>query len=85
MRYSVDIERSVDALAYCIQKVKNDIENSWVWHIGINAGGIDYGVYFNFDIESKELEISNQPQYQEGLDLDEIIAEINSYKEENDD
>lgn len=83
MRYSVDINRSVDSLAYCLQKVNDGVNNIWDWNIRINAGGIDYGIYFNFDIDNKELEISNQPQYDESLDLDEIIEEINNYDDED--
>lgn len=79
MGYSVDIERSVDSLAYCLQKVNNEIEDISDWKVSINAGGIDYGIYFNFDIERKELEISNQPScgYDNSLGLNEIIEEIN--------
>lgn len=82
MRYSVDINRSVESLAYCLQKVNNEINDVCDWRISINAGGIDYGIYFNFDIENKELEICNQPQYDESLDLDEIIDEVNGCNEE---
>lgn len=85
MGYSVDIERSVDSLAYCLQKVNNEIEDISDWKVSINAGGIDYGIYFNFDIERKELEISNQPScgYDNSLGLNEIIEEINeNYEEE---
>lgn len=84
MRYSVDIARSMDALADCIQRVNNGINDIWDWSISINAGGIDYGIYFNFDIENKELEICNQPRYDELLGLDEIIEEINSCDEDCD-
>ncbi len=83
MRYSVDIERSMDALAYCMQKVNNSINDIGDWRVSINAGGIDYGIYFNFDVERKELEISNQPDGDDSLFLDEIIDEINSEEEED--
>ena len=85
MRYSVDINRSVDSLAYCLRKVNNGIDNIDDWRVSINAGGIDYGIYFNFDVERKELEICNQPGcgYDDSLGLDEIIEEINeNYEEE---
>lgn len=84
MRYSVDIARDMDSLAYCIQKVNNGINDIGDWRVSINAGGIDYGIYFNFDLENKELEISNQPYYgaDESLDLDEIIEEINGDEED---
>lgn len=83
MRYSVDINRSIDSLAYCLEKVKNEVESAYDWRVIINAGGIDYGIYFNFDIKRKELEISNQPQYDETLYLDDIIEKINEYYNED--
>ena len=61
MKYSVDIARDMNSLTYCMQKVNNGINDIWDWRISINAGGIDYGIYFNFDIDRKTLEISNQP------------------------
>jgi hypothetical protein len=77
MRYSVDIDRSVDSVAYCLNRLNNEVD-MWDWRISINAGGIDYGVYFNFDLEDKELEISNQPFYKvETTDLDTVIEAIN--------
>ena len=82
MRYSVDIDRSVDSVAYCLNRLNNEVD-MWDWRISINAGGIDYGVYFNFDLEDKELEISNQPFYKvETTDLDEVIEAINNYYED---
>ena len=83
MRYSVDINRSLDSVAYCLNRLNNEVD-MWDWRISINAGGIDYGVYFNFDLEEKELEISNQPFYKvETTDLDTVIEAINEeYDEE---
>ena len=82
MRYSVDIDRSVDSVAYCLNRLNNEVD-MWDWRISINAGGIDYGVYFNFDLEDKELEISNQPFYKiETTDLDEVIEAINNEYED---
>jgi hypothetical protein len=82
MRYSIDINRSVEDLAYCLQRISNEINNIYDWRISINAGGIDYGIYFNFDIDNKELEICNQPRYDDTLYLDEIIDKINEYDED---
>lgn len=83
MRYSVDIERSVNSLAYCLNKVNNGVNNIDEWTVIINAGGIDYGIYFNFDIDNKILEISNQSTYNEEMYLDDIIDVINErYDEE---
>ena len=82
MRYSVDIDRSVDSVGYCLNRLNNEVD-MWDWRISINAGGIDYGVYFNFDLEEKELEISNQPFYKvETTDLDTVIEAINANEEE---
>ena len=77
--YSVDINRSVDSVAYCLNRLNNEVD-MWDWDIRINAGGIDYGIYFNFDIEKKELEICNQPFYKtETVYLDDVIDAINEY------
>ena len=79
MQYSVQIDRMVDALSNCLRKVSTYVEDIGEWKVSINAGGIDYGIYFNFDLEAKELEISNQPKYgyDESLYLDDIIDLIN--------
>lgn len=82
MRYSVDINRSVDSVVHCLNMLNNEVD-LWDWDIRINAGGIDYGVYFNFDLEDKELEISNQPFY--GVEtsyLEDVIDAINEEYED---
>lgn len=85
MKYSVDIARDIDSLATCIQRVNNGINDISDWRISINAGGIDYGIYFNFDINHKELEICNQPNMiaEDLLCLDQIIEIINNTNEED--
>ena len=83
MKYSVDIARDIESLAYCMQKVSNEIYDIPDWYVTVNAGGIDCGIYFNFDLERKELEISNQPDGDYSLDLYEIIEEINGEEEED--
>ena len=87
MRYSVDIERNMVSLAYCLKKVGDGIYDSDDWRVSVNAGGIDYGIYFNFDTERKTLEISNQPDMgaDDSMYLDEIIDEINGEEEEDED
>lgn len=84
MKYSVDISRDVDSLAYCMQKVNNEIYDIPDWYVTINAGGIDFGIYFNFDVDRKVLEISNQPDEcaEDSFDLDDIIEIINGEEEE---
>lgn len=84
MTYTTDIENTVDSLIYCLKKVQ-EIDNIYEWRISINAGGVDYGVYFNFDSDEQILEICNCPNdYADYSDmyLDEIIEAIN---EENSD
>jgi hypothetical protein len=85
MKYSVDIARDMDALASCMQRVNNGINDIGDWRISINAGGIDWGIYFNFDVNRKTLEISNQPDEcaNDSLCLDEIIDAINGEDEED--
>lgn len=81
MKYSVDIERSIDALLYFLNKVNNEVVDIWDWDIRINASGIDYGIYFNFDVYNKILEICNSPAGDDSMALDDIITLIN--EEEN--
>ena len=86
MGYSVQIDRSINAFTYCMNKVNDEIYNIWDWRITVNAGGVDYGIYFNFDLEEQELEICNQPRFKESLYLDGIIEVINAeYEEEEED
>lgn len=85
MTYTVDIDNKVDSLIYCLKKVQG-IDNIYEWTISINAGGIDYGVYFNFDSDAHILEISNCPNdYADYTDmyLDEIIEAINEENSDN--
>lgn len=89
MKYSVMIDKTVNAFAYCMNMVNDEVCNIWDWSISINACGIDYGIYFNFDIENMHLEISNCAEYDESLYLGEIIDKINAeydedYEEEDD-
>lgn len=83
MKYSVQIEKSIGSIAYCLNKVNDEVCNIWDWSISINACGIDYGVYFNFNIEDMHLEISNCAEYNESMYLDEIIEEINAEYDED--
>ena len=79
MKYTIDIDRSSEALSESMMKA-SEIYHMDEWKVSINAGGIDYGIYFNFDLESRELEISNQRgyNYDDSLLLEEIIEKINS-------
>lgn len=77
MKYSVDIERSIDALLYCLNKVNNEVVDIWGWDIRINASGIDYGIYFNFDVYNQIIEICNNPTCDDCTPLNDVIEMIN--------
>ena len=83
--YSVEVDRyNPMALAHCLKKLEDNIpnfENDWI--LTINAGGIDYGVYLNINVEKKEIEICNQPEY--GSDGDDSLDDIITYLEEEED
>ena len=84
MKFTVDIEASVDALVHCLRTVQHGINDIDEWDVSVNAGGISYGIYFNFNVDRKELEICNQPArgYDDSYYLDDIIAMINEQEEE---
>lgn len=80
--YSVEVDRSISALIYCLQRLQGGIPDfDYEWRIEINAGGIDYGIYINVDIDKKEVEISNQPRGRGEDSLDDILENF----EEDDD
>ena len=63
------------ALANCIERLGKGIPDfEWEWRISANAGGIDYGLFININIEDKTIEICNQPAY--GTDGDNTIDEV---------
>lgn len=78
-RYSVEIERTVDSLAYCLTKLNENADMN-KWKMSINATRIDNGVYFNFDFDRKEFEICNNPYAPDTYYLDDIIDMINEDK-----
>lgn len=80
-KYSVEIENTVDSVAYCFNKLKKNTD-MWDWKVTVNAGGINYGMYFNFDFDNKELEICNEPCTDNQSYLDDIIDMINDDEEE---
>ena len=74
--YSVEVNRDdPTALTWCLRKLENNIPDyEYDWRIVINAGGIDYGIYLNIDVDDKEIEICNQPDDREGNDLlDDVL------------
>lgn len=77
MKYSVDIERSIDALLYCLNKINDEIEDIWRWDIRVNADMIDCGIYFNFDIYNQIIEVCNNPTCDDCTSLNAVIKLIN--------
>ena len=84
--YSVEIDRyNPLALVLTLSELANEIQDfEYDWRMSVNAGGIDYGLYLNINVNSKEIEISNQPEY--GTDGDDLIEDVlealNDYEEE---
>ena len=74
--YSIEVDKyNPTALTYCLKKLEDNIPDyEYDWHMTINAGGIDYGIYLNIDVEEKEIEICNQPRY--GSDGDDSIEDV---------
>ena len=84
MNYSTDIDNSLEALMRCLKKVNDGINDIWDWKVTVDTGCIDYGIYFNFNSEEKELEICNYPKYDDSLYLEEIIDAINGNEKDED-
>ena len=81
--YSVEIDKyNPEALIHCLQKLQYGIPDFSEWRFTINAGGIDYGIYLNFDIENKEIEICNQPQGRGEDYLDDVLELFEEEEEE---
>ena len=84
--YSIEVDKyNPTALTYCLKKLEDNIPDyEYDWRIVINAGGIDYGIYLNIDVEEKEIEICNQPRYgSDGEDSLEDVLELFEEDEEN--
>lgn len=71
--YSVEVDRYGEALVWCLKKLTNNIPDLENWRFSANAGGIDYGIYLNINIEEKEIEISNQPRGEGNDYLDDVL------------
>ena len=81
-RFSVEIDRSPVSVAHCLRRLEEAIPDfDYDWEVTVNSGGIDYGVYFNIDINKKEIEINNQPVGDGDDYLDDVIA---CFEDEND-
>ena len=84
--YSVEIDRyNPMALANVLRELNDGIPDfEYEWGLFVNAGGIDYGIYLNVNIDRKEIEICNQPESDtDGDDLLEDILE--NFEEDEDD
>lgn len=82
--YSVEVDKyNPTALTHCLKRLEEGIPDyEWDWRIYINAGGIDYGIYLNVNVENKEITICNQP-YGDGEDsLDDILELFEEDEEE---
>lgn len=86
MVYSIEIDKyNPTALTYCLNRLENGIPNyAYDWRITVNAGGIDYGVYLNVDIENKIIEICNQSESRDKYGLN-TIEEVLDYFEKGGD
>ena len=77
MRFSVEVDNyNPHALTHCLKRLEDEIPDfEYNWSLRVNAGGIDYGIFLNFDLAYKEIEICNQG---DGDDmLDDVIKAIN--------
>lgn len=74
--YSVEINRyNPMAIVNAFKKMADIIPDfEYNWRLSANGGGIDYGLYLNIDIERKEIEICNQPEF--GMDGDDDLDEM---------
>lgn len=84
-RFSVEVDKyNPTALTHCLRELEDVIPDyEWDWRIVINAGGIDYGIYLNIDIKEKEIEICNQPRYNDGDNTLDDVLEL--FDEDDDD
>lgn len=85
--YSIEVDKyNPTALTHCLQKLENAIPGyEYDWRLYINAGGIDYGIYLNINVDKKEIEICNQPEYgTDGDDWLDTVLELFEDDEEDD-
>lgn len=78
MYFSVEIDKyNPAALTHCLKRLEDSIPDyEYEWRIYINAGGIDYGIYLNINVERKEITICNQPENDGDDCLDDVIDTI---------
>lgn len=87
MRFSIEVDNSnPTALTWCLKKLEDAIPDfEYDWHITINAGGIDYGIYLNIDTEEREVEISNGSTTLSNVDSDDCLDDVFEYFDEEGD
>ena len=81
--YSVEVDMyNPMALAHCFEQLAEKIHDfEYDWTLSANGGGITYGMFLNIDIERKEIEISNQPEF--GSEGDDLLEDVIEAFEEN--
>ena len=86
-RFSVEVDKyDATALTHSLNALEEGIPDfAWGWRIFANGGGIDYGIFLNFNINEKEIEICNQPRDGEGNDMLEDVFDALGNEEEDED
>lgn len=80
--YSVEIDKySATSLVDCLKNLEKEIPDFDEWRFIINGGGIDYGIYLNFNLRDKEIEICNQPRGEGNDYLDDVIDALSEDEE----
>lgn len=77
-KYSIDVE-NLYSLAYVLNELNDCIcglDYAENWDVNVNAGGIDYGIYINVDIDRRSITICNQPNGNEDFGLEDVIEFI---------
>lgn len=85
--YSIEVDNyNPTALAYCLKRMEDYIPDfEYEWHIVINAGGIDYGIYLNVNVNRKEVVICNQPEGNGDDSLDDLFECFEEEEEDEED
>lgn len=82
--FSVEVDKyNPTALTHCLKKLEKGIPDyEYDWRIVINAGGIDYGIYLNVNVDRKEIVISNQPEGNGDDYIDDILELFDEEEDE---
>lgn len=73
--YSIEVDKyNPTALTHCLKRLEKGIPDyEFDWRIIVNAGGIDYGVYLNINVDRNEIEICNQPSGEGDDSIDDVL------------